>query len=55
VLNAILYEHAMAAHRLLTFDFPARETVYGYFREWTSDGTWQRIHETLRAAQSGVP
>jgi putative transposase len=50
VLNAILYvTRGGCAWRLLPLDFPAWETVYGYFRDWTRDGTWHRIHETLRA------
>ncbi len=24
--------------------------MYGYFRRWIKDGTWLRVHETLRAA-----
>ena len=48
VLNAILYvTRGGGAWRLLPLDFPAWETVYGYFRDWTRDGTWHRIHETL--------
>jgi putative transposase len=50
VLNAILYvTRGGCAWRLLPLDLPAWETVYGYFRDWTRDGTWHRIHETLRA------
>jgi transposase len=29
-------------------DFPARQTVYTYFRNWKRDGTWVTIHEKLR-------
>ena len=50
VLNAILYvTRGGCAWRLLPLDLPAWEAVYGYFRDWTRDGTWHRIHETLRA------
>jgi len=50
VLNAILYvRRSGCAWRLLPLDFPPWETVYGYFRNWIRNGTWQRIHETLRA------
>ena len=35
--------------RLLPSCFPNWRTVYGYFRAWQSDGTWQRLHDTLRA------
>lgn len=39
-----------SAWRLLPYDqFPPWETVYGYFRKWTREGYWQRIHDTLRA------
>jgi putative transposase len=46
--DAILYvTRGGCAWRLLPLDLPAWETVYGYFRDWTRDGTWHRIHETL--------
>ena len=32
---------------MLPNDYPPWETVYYYFREWSLDGTWQRINETL--------
>jgi putative transposase len=49
-LDAILYAtRSGGAWRLLPGDFPPWQTVYGYFRRWTRDGTWQRIHDTLRA------
>lgn len=52
VINAILYvTRAGGAWRMLPNNgFPPWETVYGYFRRWTKDGTWRRVHETLRAA-----
>ena len=34
--------------RILPHDFPPWDTVYGYFRRWQKDGTWQRIHDALR-------
>jgi len=51
VMNAILYVlRSSGAWRLLPRDqFPPWETVYGYFRKWTREGLWQRIHDTLRA------
>jgi len=50
VLDAILYvTRSGCAWRLLPGDFPPWQTVYGYFRRWTLDGTWQRVHDTLRA------
>ena len=29
--------------------FPKWQSVYTYFRHWSKDGTWQRVHDTLRA------
>ena len=51
VLDAVFYvTRAGCAWRLLPKQhFPPWETVYGYFRKWGKDGTWQRIHDTLRA------
>ena len=50
VINAILYfVRSGCAWRLLPHEFPAWQTVYGYFRRWTVNGLWQRIHDTLRA------
>jgi putative transposase len=34
---------------MLPHDYPAWQSVYTYFRQWRDDGTWQRIHDTLRA------
>lgn len=50
VLNAILYIVVTGCQwRLLPTDYPNWQTVYTYFRSWRDDGTWQRIHDTLRA------
>jgi putative transposase len=50
VMNAILYiTRSGCAWRLLPRDFPAWQTVFGYFRAWVKSGLWQRIHDTLRA------
>ncbi|WP_373530074.1 transposase [Nostoc sp.] len=32
----------------LPSDFPAWQTVYTYFRNWSQDGTWLHIHDSLR-------
>ena len=32
-------------------DFPAWQTVYDYFREWTEAGVWEQIDHTLRRAR----
>jgi putative transposase len=34
---------------MLPTNYGAWKTVYHYFRIWRDDGTWQRIHDTLRA------
>jgi putative transposase len=34
--------------RMLPHDLPPWGTVWWYFRQWRKDGTWERIHETLR-------
>jgi len=50
IINAIFYmARAGCAWRLLPHEFPAWQTVYGYFSRWKKDNTWQRIHDTLRA------
>lgn len=49
IVNAILYHvRAGGAWRMLPKDFPAWQTVYGYFRDWTSDGTLKALHDALR-------
>jgi len=34
--------------RLLPSTYPDACSVYRYFRLWQKDGTWKRIHDTLR-------
>jgi putative transposase len=36
--------------RMMPTDCPCWQSAYGYFRRWRKDGTWRRIHDTLRAA-----
>lgn len=36
--------------RLLPAEFPPWQTVYHYWRRWRLDGTWVRLHATLRTA-----
>jgi putative transposase len=51
VINAILYIVVTGAQwRMLPKDYPNWKSVYHYFRQWRDDGTWQRLHDTLRAA-----
>ncbi len=33
---------------MLPHDLPPWGTVWWYFRQWRQDGTWERVHETLR-------
>ena len=48
VVNAILYVLCEGCTgRGLPGDFPAWHTVYGYFRQWSIDGTWLRLHDQL--------
>jgi putative transposase len=50
VVNAILYLVVSGVQwRMLPKEYPAWQSVYSYFRCWRKDGTWQRIHDTLRA------
>ena len=49
LLNAIFYVvRAGCAWRLLPSDFGPWQTVYGYFRFWSQDWTWEFIHDVLR-------
>jgi putative transposase len=52
VINAILYIVVSGVQwRLLPHEYPKWQSVYWYFRQWSKDGTWQRIHDTLRAQE----
>jgi putative transposase len=49
IINAILYiTRAGCQWRMMPKNFPNWSTVYGIFRKWTMDGTWQKIHDKLR-------
>src|SRR5512132_3127883 len=49
VLNAIFYLNRSGRQwDMLPHDLPAKSTVYDYFRQWRSDGTWQAILDALR-------
>lgn len=51
VVNALMYVVVGGIQwRMLPKDYPLWQSVYQYFRRWRDDGTWQRIHDTLRAA-----
>ncbi|SRR6266446_2152155 len=50
VVNALLYLSVTGCQwRMLPREYPAWQSVYTYFRTFRDDGTWQRIHDTLRA------
>ena len=50
VVDAIFYRNRNGCTwRALPHDFPTWRTVYNYFIQWTADGTWQAIHDALRA------
>jgi putative transposase len=49
IVNGILYVLRTGCQwRALPHDLPPWKTVYTYFRLWRLDGTWRRIHDTLR-------
>ena len=49
IVNAILYVLRTGCQwRALPHDLPPWMTVYTYFRTWRVDGTWKRMHDTLR-------
>ncbi len=50
VVNGIFYIlRTGAAWRYLPHDFPPHETVYTYYAAWRRAGTWEAIHDALRA------
>lgn len=50
VINAILYILVSGIQwRMLPKEYPNWKSVYHSFRHWRDDGTWQHIHDTLRA------
>jgi len=49
IVNAIFYVlRTGCAWDYLPHDFPPSDTVYGYFRDWKNDGTWEKLNEVLR-------
>ncbi len=49
IVNAIFYVNKHGCTwRGLPHDFPKWQTVYGYFRQWTKVGVWERINDALR-------
>ena len=50
IVNAILYQARNGCvWRALPHDLPPYRIVFHYFRAWQQDGTWDRIHDALRA------
>ena len=51
ILNAIFYiVRSGCAWRLMPHDLPPWQTVYGYYRKWRNDGSWEKINAALVAA-----
>ena len=57
IVNALFYQlRTGCAWDHLPHDLPPKGTVYDYFRLWTENGTFQRVHDALRdqvRAQAG--
>ena len=50
VINGILYVTVGGIQwRMLPKEYPKWQSIYTYFRQWRTNGIWQRIHDTLRA------
>jgi transposase len=55
IVDAILYVlRGGNTWRALPHDLPPWSTVYTYFRDWTIDGTWKRVHDALAEADREV-
>src|SRR3954454_21322201 len=51
ILNGIFYAvRSGSAWKLLPHDLPPWQTVYHYFWSWRRNGTWQQIHDSIRAS-----
>jgi len=49
ILNGIYYLLRSGCQwSMLPHDLPNHKTVYEYYSAWQRDGTWQRIHDTIR-------
>ena len=52
IVNAILFLLVTGCQwRMIPQDYGKWQSVYYYFAKWKKDGTWFRIHETLRAQE----
>ena len=48
IINAIIYKVKTGCQwRLLPNDYPPWRTVYEYYRNWSLDYTWQKIHDEI--------
>src|SRR4051794_33306025 len=51
ILNGIFYiVRSGCAWKLLPHDLPPWRTVYHYFWTWRRDGTWEKIHDSIRGS-----
>jgi putative transposase len=51
ILNGIFYAvRSGSAWKLLPHDLPPWRTIYHYFWSWRRDGTWEKIHDSIRAS-----
>src|SRR5215218_3625269 len=51
ILNGIFYAvRSGCAWKLLPHDLPPWRTVYHYFWSWRRNGTWQKIHDSIRGS-----
>lgn len=52
IVNAILFLLVSGCQwRMIPISYGKWQTVYYYFAKWKKDGTWFRIHETLRVEE----
>src|SRR4051794_38779818 len=51
ILNGIFYAvRSGCAWKLLPHDLPPWRTVYHYFWSWRREGTWEKIHDSIRGS-----
>jgi len=49
VINTVFYQNRSGCQwDMLPHDLLPKSTVYGYFKAWRDDGTWQRLLDSLR-------
>ena len=52
IVNAILYLLVSGCQwRMISTSYGKLQTIYYYFAKWKKDGTWFRLHETLRTEE----